>query len=83
MMERIKRWWTRGRAPKVPEKRRPLVTPPEADAVPTPARQKRHDGWGEIRARRPGEDTDLSLRPADITMPGKDLIPPDDDDDDD
>lgn len=81
MFDRVKRWWTRGRQPRVPERApEPVSAPAEQNAVPIPQREKRHDGWGEIRVRRPGEDTDLSLRPADITMPGKDLAPPDDED---
>ena len=79
MMQRLKRWWTKGRGARIPEGPQPVITPPPDKVPPVPAREKRHDGWGEIRPRRPGEDTDLGLRPADITMPGKDLKPPPDD----
>jgi hypothetical protein len=44
------------------------------------AKELRHDGWTGIRPRKPGEDTDMGrdIVP-DITMPGRDLLPPDDD----
>lgn len=43
------------------------------------AKEKRHDGYADIRPRRPGEDTDMGrdIVP-DITMPGRDLRPPED-----
>lgn len=47
------------------------VSPSEGYAVPVTKKERRHDGWSEIRPRRPGEDTDLGA--PDITDPGKDL----------
>ncbi len=64
----------------------PEVRPPaegeEGYAVPVSRKEKLHDGYTGIRPRRPGEDTDMGrdLVP-DITMPGRDLLPPKDDDD--
>jgi hypothetical protein len=53
-------------------------------AVPVPPKEKRHDGWAEIRRRNPGEDTDvLGMKPPDITDVGRSLRPVDGDDDDD
>lgn len=51
------------------------VKPPKNEfAVPVTNKERRHDGWSEIRPRRPGEDTDMGrdLLP-DITDPGRDL----------
>ena len=87
---KIRRWkWSREdkrSGPRIPERSQPggpgragekdAVSPPKDYAVPTSPKEKQHDGWGEIRPRRPGEDTDLALpRAPDITMPGKDLLP--------
>lgn len=62
------------------------VTPPRrvksnGDGDLVSDKERRHDGYADIRPRRPGEDTDMGrdLVP-DITMPGRDLRPPDDDD---
>ncbi len=50
------------------------VSPPDDYAVPITKKEKLHDGWSEIRPRRPGEDTDMSRGPVpDITDPGRDL----------
>ncbi len=48
--------------------------PPDDYAVPVTCKERRHDGWSEIRPRRPGEDTDMGrdMIP-DITDPG-DLV---------
>lgn len=59
------------------------VTPPrreEGFGVPVTDKEKLHDGYSDIRPRRPGEDTDMGrdIVP-DITMPGRDLLPPEDD----
>lgn len=43
----------------------PRVGPADDYAVPVSSKERRHDGWSEIRPRRPGEDTDM----------GRDLIP--------
>lgn len=51
------------------------VRPPADDyAVPVTTKERRHDGWSEIRPRRPGEDTDMGrdMLP-DITDPGRDI----------
>jgi hypothetical protein len=48
------------------------VSPPGGYAVPVTKKEKVHDGWTEIRPRRPGEDTDMGPVP-DITDPGRDL----------
>ena len=77
-----------GRDPdaRIPEKPQPggperphevsSVRPSEGNdfAVPVTNKERRHDGWSEIRPRRPGEDTDMGrdMIP-DITDPGKDL----------
>lgn len=49
------------------------VSPPGGYAVPVTKKEKRHDGWAEIRPRRPGEDTDMGQGRPDITDPGRDL----------
>jgi hypothetical protein len=59
------------------ERAQPRPAAPPAD----PAESVKHDGYAQIRPRRPGEDTGVGLRPVDITVPGPQLAPVKDDDD--
>lgn len=52
-------------APGAPDAGSPRIEPADDYAVPVSSKERRHDGWSEIRPRRPGEDTDM----------GRDLIP--------
>lgn len=54
----------------------------ESYAVPVNPKKELHDGYADIRPRRPGEETDMGrdIVP-DITIPGRDLLPPEDDED--
>lgn len=48
--------------------------PDDEYAVPVTNKERRHDGWSEIRPRRPGEDTDMGRDMVpDITDPGRDI----------
>ncbi len=61
--------------PPRPDEARPGGDEASGDfAVPVTRKERRHDGWGPIRPRRPGEDTDIGrdMIP-DITDPGPDL----------
>lgn len=90
MKRRIRRWvgGERGdrrdtvRIPEGPQPGGPERPDEAADVRPQRGvdPEKTHDGWSEIRRRRPGEDTDMGhdVRP-DVTYPGRDLRPPPDD----
>lgn len=84
-IERLRRLRLRKKRPaRIPEGPRP-GGPEQPENAPDVTPPNRHDGWTEIRPRRPGEDTSVGLRPVDITSPGKELRPVEgngDDDDD-
>lgn len=92
MLDRVKREIERLRRLRVRKKRAVRIPegsqsggPEHAERAPDVTPTNRHDGWSEIRPRRPGEDTSVGLRPVDITSPGKELRPVEgngDDDDD-
>lgn len=56
---------------------RPPENPKRDEDEKRETKEKMHDGWSEIRPRRPGEDTDMGrdMMP-DVTYPGRDLRPP-------
>jgi hypothetical protein len=72
-----------GPQPGGPERPNEAITPPKKAATDSGLEKERHDGYSDIRPRRPGENTHMGrdIIP-DITMPGRDLLPPEDDDED-